>query len=173
MAQSIIPFLWFDDRCEEAINFYVNVFKGAPGRRSESRIVEMHRYPEGIKDAPWTASMHGKVITAVFELDGERFMALDGGPIFKPTPAMSLLVNCDTQEEIDYFWEKLGPGGGGTPQPCGWLADRFGFAWQIHARPMEKMLASPDREKSNRALEAMLKMQKLDIAALEAAFNGR
>jgi predicted 3-demethylubiquinone-9 3-methyltransferase (glyoxalase superfamily) len=170
--QSIIPSLWFEDRCEEAINFYVSVFTNAPRKPGDSKILHMQRYPEGIQDAPWPASMSGKVITVVFELNGQRFMALDGGPFFKPTGAISLVVNCDTQEEIDYYWDRLGEGGDPRAQQCGWLADRYGFSWQIHARPMERLLASSDREKANRAMQAMLKMKKLDIAALEKAYAG-
>ena len=101
MDQKIVPALWFEDRCEEAVNFYVSVFANAPSKTGESRVVHIERYPEGIKNAPWGDAMRGKVITAVFELNGQRFMALDGGPVFKPSGATSLLVNCDTQQEID------------------------------------------------------------------------
>jgi predicted 3-demethylubiquinone-9 3-methyltransferase (glyoxalase superfamily) len=173
MDQRIIPCLWFQDRCEEAVNFYVSVFANAPRKTGESRIVHIQRYPEGIENAPWPDTMSGKVITAVFELDGQRFMALDGGPHFKPTGAISLLVNCDSQPEIDYYWERLTDGGDPAAQQCGWLADRYGFSWQVHARPMEAMLASPDREKANRTMQAMLNMKKLDIAELEKAYAGR
>ena len=173
MDQSIIPSLWFEDRCEEAVNFYVSVFANAPRKRGESRIVHIQRYPEGIPNPPWGPNMSGKVITAVFELNGQRFMALDGGPHFKPTGAVSLLVNCDTQEEVDYFWDTLTRGGDVRAQQCGWLADKYGFSWQIHPKPMEKLLSSPDREKANRAMQAMLTMKKLDIAALEHAYAGK
>jgi len=173
MSQRIVPSLWFEDRCEEAVNFYVSVFANAPGRSGDSRIVHIQRYPEGVQNAPWPDTMRGKVITAVFELDGQRFMALDGGPHFKPSGAISLLVNCDTQDEIDYFWEKLSEGGDPRAQQCGWLADKYGFAWQVHPRPMERLLSSPDTEKANRAMQAMLTMKKLDIAALERAYAGR
>ncbi len=172
MDQKITACMWFDDRCEEAVNFYVAVFAKAPRQTGESRIVHIERYPEGIENPPWPATMSGKVITAVFELNGQRFMALDGGPVFKPSGAISLMVNCDTQEEIDYFWARLCEGGDPRAQQCGWLADRYGFSWQIHARPMEKLLTSPDREKANRAMQAMLKMKKLDIQALEKAYAG-
>jgi predicted 3-demethylubiquinone-9 3-methyltransferase (glyoxalase superfamily) len=172
MDQQIVTSLWFEDRCEEAVNFYVSTFAGAPRKTGESRIVHIERYPEGIENAPWPAAMSGKVITAVFDLNGQRFMALDGGPHFKPTGAMSLVVNCDTQEEIDYFWERLTQGGDAKAQQCGWLADRYGFSWQVHARVLDKLLSSTDRQKANRAMQAMLKMKKLDIAALEAAYAG-
>jgi predicted 3-demethylubiquinone-9 3-methyltransferase (glyoxalase superfamily) len=173
MTERIVPSLWFEDRCEEAVNFYVSTFANAPGRRGTSRVLHIERYPEGIPNAPWPPAMQGKVITAVFELDGQRFMALDGGPHFKPTGAVSLLINCDTQEEIDYFWARLTDGGDPRAQQCGWVADRYGFSWQVHATPLEKMLMSPDRPKANRAMQAMLGMKKLDIAALEAAYEGR
>jgi predicted 3-demethylubiquinone-9 3-methyltransferase (glyoxalase superfamily) len=173
MDQAIVPCLWFEDRCEEAVSFYVSVFANAPRKTGESRILHIQRYPEGIENPPWPKTMSGKVITAVFELNGQRFMALDGGSLFKPTGAISLLVNCDTQEEIDYYWERLAEGGDARAQQCGWLADRYGFSWQVHPRPMEKLLTSADREKANRAMQAMLKMKKLDIAALERAYAGR
>jgi predicted 3-demethylubiquinone-9 3-methyltransferase (glyoxalase superfamily) len=172
MDQAIVPCLWFEDKCEEAVNFYISVFASAPRKTGESRIVHMQRYPEGIANAPWPKEMSGKVITVVFELNGLRFMALDGGPFFKPSGAISLLVNCDTQEEIDYYWQKLSEGGDVRAQQCGWLADRYGFAWQVHPRPMEKLLSSPDRAKANRAMQAMLAMKKLDIAALQRAYDG-
>lgn len=173
MSQRIVPSLWFEDRCEEAVNFYVDVFANAPGTRAASRVVHLERYPEGIKNAPWPPTMQGKVITVIFELDGLRFMALDGGPHFKPTGALSMVVECETQEEIDYFWTRLSEGGNPRAQQCGWLADKYGFSWQVHAKPLEKMLMSTDKAKTNRAMEAMLKMKKLDIPALEAAFEGR
>ena len=111
MDQSIVPFLWFEDRCEEAVNFYVSVFANAPRKAGDSKIVHIERYPSGIENAPCGKEMSGKVITAVFELNGQRLMALDGGPVFKPTGAVSLLVNCNTQEEVDYFWGRLTEGG--------------------------------------------------------------
>ncbi|HVZ23478.1 MAG TPA: VOC family protein [Vicinamibacterales bacterium] len=173
MKQQIVPSLWFEDRCEEAVNFYVSVFANSPRRTGDSRIVTMQRYPEGIENPPWPANMSGKVITAVFELNGQRFMALDGGPHFKPSGAISLLVNCETQEEVDYFWERLTEGGDPKAQQCGWLADKFGFAWQVHPVGMEPLLSSPDRAKANRAMQAMLGMKKIDVAALERAFEGQ
>ncbi len=173
MNQTIVPFLWFEDRCEEAVHFYVSVFANAPGRSGESRIVHLQRYPDAIENAPWPTNTSGKVITAVFELNGQRFMALDGGPFFKPSGAMSLLVNCDTQEEVDYYWDRLGEGGDPRAQQCGWLADKYGFTWQVHPTPMEKLLMSPEREKANRAMQAMLTMKKIDIAELEKAYAGR
>ena len=173
MDQTIVPSLWFEDRCEEAVNFYVSVFANAPRKTGESRVVHIQRYPDGIENAPWPKSMSGKVITAVFELNGQRFMALDGGPQFKPSGATSFLVNCDTQQEVDYYWDKLTAGGDPRAQQCGWLADKYGFAWQVHPRPMEKLLGSSDRTKANRAMQAMLTMKKIDIAALERAYEGK
>src|SRR3954464_7828135 len=173
MDQKIVPSLWFEDRGEEAVNFYVSVFANAPRKTADSRVVHIQRYPEGIENAPWPKSMSGKVITAIFELNGQRFLALDGGPQFKPSGATSLMVNCDTQEEVDYFWSTLTEGGDPRAQQCGWLADKYGFSWQVHPTPMEKLLGSPDRDKANRAMQAMLPMKKIDIAALERAFEGK
>ena len=115
----------------------------------------------------------GTVMTVAFELDGYAFTALNGGPLFKFNEAISFQVSCETQEELDYYWERLSEGGDEMAQQCGWLADRYGFSWQVHPRPMEKLLSSPDRVKSNRAMQAMLKMKKIDIAALQAAYEGK
>jgi predicted 3-demethylubiquinone-9 3-methyltransferase (glyoxalase superfamily) len=169
MSQKITPFLWFDRNSEEAINFYVSVFNGSPSKKSESKILNIKRYPDGIKEGPM-AGFDGKVLTAVFELEGQRFMALDGGPIFKPTSAMSLLIDCQNQEEIDYFWEKLTEGSDPNSQQCGWLADRYGFSWQV-VPDMSRWLEGPDSAGSNRALKAMLGMKKIVIKDLEDAYN--
>jgi predicted 3-demethylubiquinone-9 3-methyltransferase (glyoxalase superfamily) len=307
--QKIIPCLWFEDKCEEAINFYIDTFNGVLGK-DDSRVVQIQRYPSDIPNPPWGPGMEGKVITAIYELAGQRFMALDGGPLFKFNPTMSFMVNCETPEEVDAFWAKLSEGGsvmmplqeypfskkygwtsdkygvswqisvgtakekitpafmfvgknfgkceeainfyasviknskvdeihryepgeaaeadtgkvkyssftlegqrfaamensfehkfdtsgaislvidcetqeeidhlwenltqGGDPkaQQCGWLADKYGFAWQITPRVLGEMLSDPDKEKSNRAMQAMLEMKKLDIAGLEKAYNG-
>jgi predicted 3-demethylubiquinone-9 3-methyltransferase (glyoxalase superfamily) len=172
--QKIVPCLWFEDRCEEAINFYVEVFNSAPGKSAESKILQIQKYPEGIKDAPWPPGMSGKVITAIFELSGQRFMALDGGPgVFPKSGPMSLLIECDTQEEVDHYWNKLSEGGEPKAQQCGWLADKYGFAWQVNPKRLGELLSSPDKEKSNRAMQAMLQMKKLDIAELERAYEGK
>jgi predicted 3-demethylubiquinone-9 3-methyltransferase (glyoxalase superfamily) len=172
--QKIIPCLWFVKDCEEAINFYVSVFNSAPGKRAESRVASIDRYPEGIKDAPWSPDMAGKVITAIFELDGQRFMALDGGPgVFQPSGVVSFLIECDTQEEVDHFWNKLKEGGDPNAQQCGWLADKYGFAWQVAPKVLGELLSDPDKAKANRAMEAMLKMKKLDIAELRKAYEGK
>ncbi len=121
--QKITPFLWFNNNAEEAMNFYVSIFKN-------SRIVSLKRYPEGPLEGPMKG-MEGKVLTAVFELEGQRFMALDGGPFFKPSGAVSFYVECETQEEVDDYWEKLTAGGNPKAQQCGWLQDKYGFSWQI------------------------------------------
>jgi predicted 3-demethylubiquinone-9 3-methyltransferase (glyoxalase superfamily) len=164
--QKITPFLWFDKNAEEAMNFYVSVFNESPFKKSESKIVTTKRYPEGIQEGPMKG-MDGKVLTGVFELEGQRFMCLDGGPIFKFNESMSLMVDCGTQEEIDYYWGKLSA----VPESeqCGWCKDKFGLSWQIVPSSMEQLLGGPDKEKSGRALQAMLKMKKLVIADLENA----
>jgi predicted 3-demethylubiquinone-9 3-methyltransferase (glyoxalase superfamily) len=166
--QKIIPCLWFDKETEEAINFYVDVFNGAPNKKQESKIVSIQRYEKGM-EAPGTEEMEGKIITAIFELAGQRFMALDGGPVFKFTEAISLDVECEDQAEVDYFWEKLSA----VPESeqCGWLKDKFGLSWQIVPKRLGELLGDADKKKAHAALNAMLKMHKLDVAELEKAFN--
>ncbi len=156
--QKITPFLWFDDRAEEAMKFYTSIFKN-------SKIVSVRNYGEAGPGTP------GTVMTGEFELDGQRFMALNGGPEFKFTPAISFFVNCETQEEVDELWEKL-TAGGGQPGPCGWLTDKFGVSWQIVPTALGRLMGDPDAEKARRVTEAMLKMGKLDIAGLERAYAG-
>jgi predicted 3-demethylubiquinone-9 3-methyltransferase (glyoxalase superfamily) len=156
--QKITPFLWFDTEAEEAANFYVSVF-------NNSKIVSVGRYG---KAGP---GQKGTVMSVTFELEGRAFFALNGGPRYKFTPAISLFVSCETQEEVDALWEKLRAGG--TPNRCGWLTDRYGLSWQIIPSVLGKLLQSPDAEKSNRTMQAMLAMDKLDIRALQAAFDGR
>ncbi|MEZ4732980.1 MAG: VOC family protein [Caldilineaceae bacterium] len=150
--QTITPFLWFDDKAEEAMNFYVSIFKDA-------KVL-------GVSPGP-----DGKVMSATFELNGQEFMALNGGPMFSFTPAISFFVKCETQAEVDYYWEKLTEGG--SEEPCGWLKDKYGLSWQIIPNALGELLGAPDREKAGRALQAMLQMRKLDIAALQAAFDGQ
>lgn len=159
--QKITPFLWFDKNCEEALNFYCSVFPGA-------RIVSIKRYPTDMQVGP-VPDMGGRVLTAVFELFGQQFMALDGGPYFKPNEAVSFLVQCADQAEIDRYWNALSA----VPEAeqCGWCKDKYGFSWQI-VPDMAKWMASPDDEANKRALAAMLKMKKIVIADLEAAANG-
>jgi len=159
--QKITPFLWFDQNCEEALNFYVSIFKNV-------KIVSIKRYPEGITEGPMKG-MDGKVLTAVFELEGQSFMALDGGPVFKPTAAVSFYIEVDTQEEIDHYWNKLSEGGDPKMQQCGWVMDKYGFSWQVIPKVLPELLNDPDKEKADKALQAMLKMKKIDIAGLKQA----
>jgi len=159
--QKITPFLWFNNNAEEAMNFYVSIFKN-------SWIVSLKRYPEGPLEGPMKG-MEGKVLTAVFELEGQRFMALDGGPFFKPSGAVSFYVECETQEEVDDYWEKLTAGGNPKAQQCGWLQDKYGFSWQIIPAALPKLLNDPDRAKANRVMQAMLQMKKIDIGGLMRA----
>jgi predicted 3-demethylubiquinone-9 3-methyltransferase (glyoxalase superfamily) len=161
--QKITPFLWFDKNCEEAMNFYVSIFKSA-------KISSIQRYPDGPLEAPMKG-MEGKVLTAVFELEGQKFMALDGGPLFKPTSAVSFYIECKDQQEVDYYWDRLAEGGDPKNQQCGWLQDKFGFSWQIIPGRLPELLTDPDKAKADKALKAMLKMKKIDVAALEEAFN--
>ncbi len=166
--QSIVPFLWFDRETEEAINFYVAVFNGSPHKRRESKIISLIRYEKGM-EVPGADQMEGKVLTAIFELNGQRFMALDGGPIFKFNEAVSFYVECEDQAEIDYFWKRLSA----IPEAeqCGWLKDKFGLSWQIIPKQLGELLGSPSRKKALAATNAMLKMKKIVIADLQRAFD--
>ena len=155
--QKITPCLWFDGRAEEAADFYVSVFKN-------SRIVSTTYFPEG---SPRPA---GSVMTVEFVLHGEGYLALDGGPEFTFSPAVSFMAHCDTQEEVDELWEKLTDGG--QEGQCGWLTDKFGVSWQIVPRAFLTMLNAADKAAAQRAFSAMMQMKKLDIAALERAFKG-
>jgi predicted 3-demethylubiquinone-9 3-methyltransferase (glyoxalase superfamily) len=166
--QKITPHLWFDKEAEEAMQLYVSVFNGAPGKRGESKVVSITRYPQG-GEGPM-AGMDGKVLTGVFELAGQTFMALDGGPVFKFTEAVSLLIDCETQEEIDYFWERLSadPEGG----QCGWLKDKYGLSWQVTPNGlMGRLMNDPNPAKVQAAIRAFMPMHKIDIAALQAAYD--
>ena len=155
--QKITPFLWFDDNAEEALNFYTSIFKN-------SKIVNVTRYGEA---GPGPA---GSVMTATFQLDGQEFAAINGGPSFKFTEAISFFVRCETQEEIDYFWEKL-IAGGGEPSQCGWLKDKYGLSWQIVPPVLIEMLQDQDTVRSQRVMTAMLQMGKLDIKTLKQAYD--
>lgn len=159
----ITPSLWFNNNAEDAMNYYVSVFKN-------SRIIRIDRYPDESLDEHFKG-MSGKVINGEFELDGQRFICLDGGPIFKFNEAVSFTVTCEDQEEVDYFWDKLSS----VPEAeqCGWCKDKFGVSWQIVPRRMGELLADPDTEKANRAMQAMMKMHKISIADLEAAYEGK
>ena len=169
--QKITPFLWFDRNAEEAMNYYVSVFAGNPAKKAESKVITIKRYPDGIKEGPM-AGFDGKILTAIFELEGQQFMCLDGGPIFKPASAMSMLIDCKTQEEIDYFWDKLTADGDPKAQQCGWLMDKFGFSWQV-VPDMSQWMNDKDPVKSGRAMQAMLKMKKIDIQGLQDAYDGK
>lgn len=169
--QKIQVCLWFDKECEEAINLYVDLFNNRPyANGKQSKIVSINRYPEGSQEEHMKG-MEGKVLTAFFELEGQTFQALDGGPLFKFNEALSLSIDCEDQEEVDYFWNKLTADGGEESQ-CGWLKDKFGLSWQIVPKRLGELLGDPDQEKAGRALHAMLQMQKIDVAKLEEAFNG-
>lgn len=163
MPTKITPCLWFDDQAEAAANFYISIFKN-------SKITAITRYPAVGQE------IHGKpagsVLTVEFELDGQRFTALNGGPHFKFNEAISLQIECATQEEVDYFWEKLGAGGDPAAQQCGWLKDKLGLSWQVVPKGMVEMLNHPDSARVQRAFAAMLQMKKLDLAELQRAFEG-
>jgi len=149
--QKITTFLWFDNQAEEAMNHYVSIFKN-------SKVLNVHR-----KD--------GKVLTVAFELEGQKFMALNGGPLFKFTEAISLFVDCETQQEVDELWAKLTAGG--AESRCGWLKDRYGLSWQIIPRALMKLMGDPDPEKSQAVFQTMMKMNKIVIADLERAHKGQ
>jgi predicted 3-demethylubiquinone-9 3-methyltransferase (glyoxalase superfamily) len=155
--QKIIPCLWFDGKVEEAINFYTSLFKN-------SKIKNVSHYGEG------THQPAGTILVATFELEGQEFMILNGGPMFKLTEAISLSVNCETQEEVDFYWEKLTNDGGEESQ-CGWLKDKFGLSWQIVPTVLNKMIQDTDSKKANNVMGALMQMKKLDIKKLEQAYN--
>jgi predicted 3-demethylubiquinone-9 3-methyltransferase (glyoxalase superfamily) len=157
MQQKIVPNLWFDTQAEEAADFYISVFRN-------SRIVNVTHYTEaGPRDA-------GMVMTVEFELEGQRFVGINGGPEFTFSEAVSFQIDCTDQDEVDYYWERLSEGG--EEGPCGWLKDRYGLSWQVTPAGMDELFADPDPQRARRAMEAMLKMGKLDIAALRRAADG-
>ena len=157
MTQNITPFLWFDDNADEAVNFYLSIFK-------DSRLLDTKRYGE---TGP---GPKGTIMTATFELNGQQFIALNGGPRFKFTEAVSFVVKCETQEEIDYYWDKLLDGG--EPQRCGWLKDRFGLSWQIVPAQLSELFGGNDPQRAGRVMQAMMQMVKFDIAKLKQAYDG-
>ena len=157
--QKITPHLWFDDRAEEAANFYVSIFK-------DGKLGSIARYPNTGQEI--TGKPPGSVMTVEFEIQGQKFIALNGGPQFKFSEAVSFLISCEDQAEIDYFWEKL-TADGGEPGPCGWCKDKFGLSWQVIPTGMDEVFNDPDESKRERAMEAMLKMKKIDLAALRDA----
>lgn len=167
-TQKIVPFLWFDKETEEAINFYISVFNGSPNKSGDSKIISIARYEKGM-EIPGGADMTGKVLTEIFELNGQRFMALDGGPIFKFNEAVSFYVECEGQDEVDHFWGKLSA----VPESeqCGWLKDKYGLSWQIIPKQMGNLLGDSNRKKALAATNAMLKMKKIVVADLQKAFD--
>ena len=158
----ITPFLWFDNNAEEAIKFYTSIFK-------KSKVLVVTRY--GKSGAAASGRPEGSAMTIAFELEGQNFVALNGGPHFKFTEAVSFVVNCKTQAEIDNYWKKLSAGG--KESQCGWLKDKFGLSWQIVPDSLGKILGSKDEAKTQRVMEALLKMQKLDIKTLQKAFAAK
>jgi predicted 3-demethylubiquinone-9 3-methyltransferase (glyoxalase superfamily) len=159
--QKISPCLWFDDQGEEAAKFYTSIFK-------DSKIGDVTRY--GKEGYEIHGREEGTVMTVEFEIEGQKFLALNGGPIFKFNEAISFQVYCETQEEVDYYWEKLSEGGDEKAQQCGWLKDKYGVSWQIVPTILIKMLKDKDSEKSQRVMKAMLQMHKLDISILKKAY---
>jgi predicted 3-demethylubiquinone-9 3-methyltransferase (glyoxalase superfamily) len=157
----ITPFLWFDQQAEEAAKFYISVFKN-------SKIVKIARYGEA--GAKASGRPAGTAMTVAFQLDGQEFVALNGGPHFHFTEAISFVVNCETQKEVDHYWEELSEGGDEKAQQCGWLKDRYGLSWQIVPTVLVEMLQDKDARKAERVMSALLKMKKLDIKTLEQAY---
>jgi predicted 3-demethylubiquinone-9 3-methyltransferase (glyoxalase superfamily) len=161
--QPITPCLWFDNQAEEAARYYTGIFK-------DSRITDISYYTDAGKEHHGREA--GSVLAVAFELNGQPFSTLNGGPQFKFNEALSLQVPCDSQEEIDYYWDKLGNGGDPAAQVCGWLKDKYGVSWQIFPRELQTMLLDPDRERAGRAMAAIMTMRKLDMAALRQAYHG-
>lgn len=155
--QKIVPFLWFNGQAEEAMNLYVSIFKN-------SKVGNVSRYGDAGPGAK------GSVMSATFQIEGQDFYALNGGPQFSFTPAISLFVNCETQQEVDDLWEKLSAGG--EPGRCGWLKDKFGVSWQIIPTALGKLMGDKDRAKAGRVMQAMMTMNKIDIAGLQKAYDG-
>ena len=160
--QKITPFLWYDDKAEEAANFYVSVFKN-------SKMGSITRYEK--EGAKVSGRPEGTAMTVEFQLDGQTFVALNGGPHFKFTEAVSLVINCETQEEVDYFWEKLTENGGQESQ-CGWLKDKYGLSWQVVPTILSELFKGKDASKSQRVMKAMLQMKKIDVPTLKRAAEG-
>jgi predicted 3-demethylubiquinone-9 3-methyltransferase (glyoxalase superfamily) len=163
IKSKLVPFLWFNNQAEEAAKFYTSIFKG-------SKILKTSHYMEAGREVHGRPP--GSVMTVEFEIAGQAFTALNGGPMFKFTEAISFQVMCDDQDEVDYFWSKLAAGGG-EEGPCGWLKDKFGLSWQVVPTMMGELFSDKDPKKSSRAMEAMLKMKKLDIAELKRAAAGK
>jgi predicted 3-demethylubiquinone-9 3-methyltransferase (glyoxalase superfamily) len=162
-VQPITPCLWFDNQAEEAARYYTGIFKN-------SKIGAISRYTEAGREVHGRPA--GTVMVVAFELNGQPFTALNGGPLFKFNEAISFQIMCRTQEEVDHYWNKLTAGGDEKAQQCGWLKDKYGVSWQVVPTVLAEMMSDPDKEKSGRAMEAMLQMKKLDIAELKRAFAG-
>ena len=163
IQSKITPCLWFDHQAEDAAKFYTSIFPN-------SKIGAISRYGEAGKE--FHGKEPGSAMTVAFELDGQAFTGLNGGPIFKFTEAISFQISCQTQEEVDHYWEKLSAGGDPKAQQCGWVKDKFGVSWQVVPTILPKLLSDPDRKKSERAMKAMLQMKKLDIDQLQRAHAG-
>ena len=163
LKHSITPCLWFDDQAEEAARFYTAIFPN-------SRIAAISRYGEAGQEIH--GRRPGSVMVVSFELDRQPFTALNGGPLFKFNEAISLQINCDTQAEVDHYWDKLAAGGDPKAQQCGWLKDRYGVSWQVVPTAIPKYMSDPDPKRSNRVMQALLKMKKLDIGQLQRAYEG-
>jgi predicted 3-demethylubiquinone-9 3-methyltransferase (glyoxalase superfamily) len=163
--QKITPFLWFNDNAEAAVKFYTSIFKN-------SKVGRILRYSEEVAKVSQSGMPAGSVLTIEFEIEGQKFVALNGGPEFKFNESISFVVNCETQKEVDYFWEKLTADGGEESQ-CGWLRDKFGVSWQVTPTLLIDMLHDKDSAKAERVMKAMLQMQKIDIEKLNAAYRGK
>jgi len=161
--QRITPFLWFNSQAEAAVNFYTSIFRN-------SKILTTIRYGE--EGAAASGRPKGTIMTVAFQLDGQNFVALNGGPVFKFTEAISFVVNCESQDEVDHFWEKLSEGGDEKAQQCGWLKDKYGLSWQVVPAVLSDLLSDPDPEKSRRVMKALLQMKKIDIETLRRAAEG-
>lgn len=162
--QQIVPCLWFDDQAEQAANYYVDIFEGG------SKVTQISRYTEAGKE--YHGREPGSVMVAAFELNGQQFTALNGGPVFKFNEAVSLQVMCDSQQEVDRFWTRLGEGGDPAAQQCGWLKDKFGLSWQVVPRVLIEMMEDSASPAAQRVMTAMMQMKKIDIAGLQRAHAG-
>jgi predicted 3-demethylubiquinone-9 3-methyltransferase (glyoxalase superfamily) len=164
--QKLTTFLWFNNNCEVAVNYYIDIFNRSPYSHNDSKIIFIQRYEKGI-ETPGAQEMEGKILTVEFELAGQKFQALDGGPVFKFSESISLMVNCQDQAEVDYFWEKLSA----VPEAevCGWCKDKFGLSWQIIPKRLNELTLDSDREKAHKVVNSMLKMKKIIVSDLEKA----
>lgn len=165
--RKITPFLWFDNEAEEAANFYTSIFSAKGGN---SKITQTTYYPKAAEEV--SGKPAGSIMTISFQLEGQDFVAINGGPEFKFNESISFMVNCETQEELDYYWDKLKEGGDEKAQICGWLKDKFGLSWQIVPTIWSEMLQDKDTEKTERVMKALLQMKKIDIAKLKQAYEG-